>query len=182
MSGGPSALPRLAGPTVALVPVPHPVAVAVVQGLDPAAALARIGLHPGSGWPHADTCAALRPLAEHGQPGDEQGFLVVVQQVVVGECGALPTDVDGNRELAYGLAEPARRQGLGTEAVAVLAAWAERQPGVRSLSAAVLPGNEASLRLLARLGFRESGSHPPHLRLTRPAPGVRVVVKGRHVC
>lgn len=176
---------RLAGPTVALVPVPHEVAVAAValEGVD--AALAPHGLRAGRGWPHADTGDALRPLADHGSPGDTGTWLVVVPGdtgEVVGECGWYgPPDADGAVEIGYGLAAPYRRLGLGTEAVAVLAAWAEQQPGVRLVTAEVLPGNEASLRLLGRLGFSEQGSHPPHLRLVRPAPGLSRP-RGRHVC
>ena len=61
---------RLAGPRVALVPVPHPVAVAVAACDPVEPALAAAGLRAAAGWPHADTPDALRPLAEHGAIGD----------------------------------------------------------------------------------------------------------------
>lgn len=173
---------RLAGPRVALVPVPHPVAVAVAAYADVDPPLAACGLRAAAGWPHEDTVDALRPLAEHGAPGDGGTWLVVVDGAVVGDCGWFgPPDDAGEVEIGYGLAASARGQGLGTEAVAVLAAWAEQQPGVRLVTAEVLPGNEPSLRLLARLGFRESGSHAPYLRLVRPAPGAPRP-RGKHVC
>ena len=173
---------RLAGPRVALVPVPHPVAVAVAACDPVEPALAAAGLRAAAGWPHADTPDALRPLAEHGAIGDAGTWLVVVDGEVVGDCGWFgPPDVEGVVEIGYGLASASRRRGLGTEAVAVLAAWAEQQPGVRLVSAEVLPGNEASLRLLHRLGFVESGSSPPYLRLVRAAPGA-ARPRGRHVC
>jgi hypothetical protein len=67
-----------------------------------------------------------------------------------------------------------------------VAAVLERRPGVRRLTAEVLPGNEASVRLLHRLGFVEvDGGVPPHVRLARAAPGapaVRPRIAGRHVC
>jgi RimJ/RimL family protein N-acetyltransferase len=167
---------------VALLPVPHPVAVAVAAARPVDDALAEVGLRPGPGWPHADTPDALRPLAEHGRPGDVGTWLVVVDDEVVGDCGWFgPPDDAGVVEVGYGLAPAARGQGLGTEAVAVLTAWAEQQPGVLLVTAEVLPGNEPSLRLLSRLGFAEHGSHPPYLRLVRPAPGAPRP-RGRHVC
>ena len=186
MSAPAASLPRLAGPRVALVPVDRDLARAVLR--DPAAAAAALrvlGLAPGRGWPHMGTADALRPLAEHGEPGDgSASWLVCLGSEVLGDCGwrGRP-DADGAVELGYGLAAPARGQGTGTEAVALLAAWAEQQPGVRLVTAEVLVGNEASVRLLHRLGFVEQGSTSPYLRLVRPAPGApRARIAGRHVC
>ncbi len=173
---------RLAGPRVALLPVPFAVAVAVAAHEPVDVALTAVGLRAGDGWPHADTADALRPLAEHGAPGDGGTWLVVVDREVVGDCGWFgPPDDAGVVEVGYGLAPAARGLGLGTEAVAVLTAWVEQQPGVLLVTAEVLPGNEPSLRLLARLGFHEHGSHPPYLRLVRAAPGAPRP-RGRHVC
>jgi ribosomal-protein-alanine N-acetyltransferase len=157
-------LPRLSGEHVTLVPVPHPVAVAVLTG-DPTSALVAMGLSPGRGWPHDDTADALRALAEHGTPADESEWLVVIDGAVVGECGWRGgPDAQGDAELGYGLAQPYRGRGLGGEAVGVLVAWAQQQPGVRRLIARVLPGNEASWRMLLRLGFTQDGLEPPYQR------------------
>jgi ribosomal-protein-alanine N-acetyltransferase len=177
-------LPRLHGPELTLVPAPHDVAVAVVAGQDTAAPLGRLGLRAGRGWPHAGTADALRPLAEHGAPGDDGGWLICRGEEVVGDCGWRGgPDPDGDVTLGYALAPPVRRQGLGTEAVAVLAAWAERQAGVRRLVADVQVGNEASRRLLSRLGFQEQPASPPWVRCVRTAgPGPARRVQGRHVC
>lgn len=174
------ALPRLSGPRVALVPVSLELARAALDCVHEPV-LARAGLRTGPGWPHAATADALRPLAEHGTEGDDGGWLVTVEGVVVGDCGWRGgPDAAGDVLLGYGLAAPARRQGLGTEAVAVLCAWAERQPGVRRLVAEVHVDNEPSRRLLRRLGFGEEHDDPPWVRCVRgdaPAP-----VRGRHVC
>lgn len=177
-------LPRLHGPSVALVPASYDVAVAVVRGRDVLPPLTALGLRPGRGWPHADSPDALRPLAEHGAAGDDGGWLVCRDGEVVGECGWRGgPDADGDVELGYGLTTAARGQGLGTEAVAVLCAWAERQPGVRRLVAQVRVGNDASRRLLARLGFEEEPVRPPWVRCVRTAgPGPALRVRGRHVC
>lgn len=177
--------PRLVGARVALVAVPHAVAAAVCAGEPPGPALAEAGLTAAGGWPHPGSAEALRPLAEHGAPGDDGGWLVLADGEVVGECGWRGgPDADGDVEIGYGLAAPARGRGLGTEAVGVLVAWAERQPGVRRVLARVLPGNQPSLRLLRRLGFVEQPDAPPWLLcvrdLDRPSSPLRV--RGRHVC
>lgn len=184
--------PRLAGPRVLLVPVPHALATAVVEGRDPAPELAPLGLVPGAGWPHADTADALRPHAEHGDPGgDADVWLVVDGDAVVGDVGlAGPPDDDGDQEIGYGLAVPARGQGLATEAVAVLCAWLEQQGQVHRVVAEVEVGNEASQRLLARLGFAPEPATPPFERWGRGERLRRPVLRrlpegivvGRHVC
>lgn len=149
-------LPRLRGDRVALVPVSHPVAVAALAGTDLAAPLRALGLRAAAGWPHADTADALRPLAEHGAAGDDGGWLVTVAGEVVGDCGWRGgPDVTGDVEIGYGLAAPHRGHGLGTQAVGLLAAWAQWQPGVRQVVARVQVGNVSSRRLLHRLGFAE---------------------------
>ncbi len=186
-------LPRLTGPRVSLVPVPHALAVAVVEGADVDPALSGLGLQAGPGWPHADTADALRPHAEHGDPGQDADVWLVVDadDRVVGDCGlAGRPDDRGAQEIGYGVAAPARRQGLGTEAVALLCAWVEQQPDVQRVVAEVEVGNEASQRLLGRLGFVSSPATPPYERWTREGPGPRPVLRrlpadrvpGRHVC
>lgn len=177
-------LPRLHGPRVTLEPASYDVAVAVVAHHDVHPPLAALGLRPGRDWPHADSADALRPLAEHGQPGDDGGWLVCRDGEVVGECGWRGgPDADGDVELDYGLAPQGRGRGIGTETVAVLSAWAEQQPGVRRLVAQVQIGNDASRRLLGRLGFAEEPAAAPWVRCVRavgPVPALRV--RGRHVC
>lgn len=163
---------RLAGERVALVPVPHPLSVAVVTGVGLADVLADLRLHPVKGWPHPDTADALRPLADHGGPGPAHGtFLITLGDELVGECGWLSgPDEHGAAEIGYGLAPSVRGRGLGMEAVGVLSAWVERQPGVRRITADALIGNEPSRRLLTRLGFVEQGGTPPYVTYVRDAP------------
>lgn len=182
-------LPRLTGARVSLVPVPLELAVAVCAGWPGDAALpasaATSSLTAADGWPHDDTAEALQALADHGRPGDDGGWLVLDHDRVVGECGWRGgPDADGTVELSYGLAAPARGQGLGTEAVGLLTAWAELQPGVRRVTARVRAGNHASLRLLRRLGFREQPDEPPWVLCVRDAahPARPLRVTGRHVC
>jgi [ribosomal protein S5]-alanine N-acetyltransferase len=169
--------PRLVGPRVALVPATAEIGRAVLSGADPAGPLAAVGLRPGSGWPTADSADALAGPAQ--ADGPVATWLVAVDGVAVGECGWKgPPDDDGAVEIGYGLTPAARGDGLGTEAVAVLLAWTERQPGVRGVVAETLVGNEPSRRLLRRLGFTETSVDG---RVVRAARG-RVAVRGRHVC
>jgi RimJ/RimL family protein N-acetyltransferase len=146
---------------IALEPATHELARAVVGHGDLG------GLDHAADWPHADSADALRPLADHPELTGEGTFLVVRDGVVVGECGWFgPPDDDGEVEIGYGLAGSARRQGTGTAAVTLLLDWVAEH-GARRVRAEVLPGNEASLRLLARLGFEVQGEHAGHVILIR---------------
>lgn len=155
-------------PTVRLEPVPLDVARAVVHG-DGALPARR-----APDWPHPDTADALRPLADHPEAGGEGTFLVLENDVVVGECGWFGPPVDGETAIGFGLARSACGRGVGTEAVRQLLLWLAPQ-GVTKVRAEVLPGNEASLRLLARLGFAAAGETGGHRQLVRAlsvaAPG-----------
>jgi RimJ/RimL family protein N-acetyltransferase len=163
---------RLIGERVTLLPVPRELSVAVVSGSGLAAALDRLGLTAAPGWPHVDTADALRPLIDPAGPDPAHGsFLVTVDGELIGECGWIGgPDDDGDAEIGYGLAGSARGRGLGTEAVAVLTAWVEQQPGVRRVTADALVGNEPSRRVLERVGFRADAEHPPYVRYVREAP------------
>ena len=157
-----------------LLPVPLAVAVAVATGRGLDEAVLTLGLTAAPGWPHADTADALRPLTEPDAPDPAHGtFLITVDDVLVGECGWLGgPDEAGDAEIGYGLAASVRGRGLGTEAVALLAAWVEQQPGVRRVTADCLVGNLASRRLLERLGFRLDREAAPYVTYARDAPHV----------
>lgn len=145
--------------------------------------------HPhrcGPGFPRPDDAFVLQGVHASGDTAAGV-WLVERDGLLVGTVGgAGPVSPEGDQELGYGLVPDARGQGVATEAVGAVCAVLERRPGVRRLTAEVLPGNTASLRLLARLGFVEiGGGQPPQLRLGRAVPGVaplRARIAGRHVC
>ena len=148
----------------------------VPQTLDQARAL-RAGEDPGlelaPGYPHADTLDGLGLWVEHGGPDWSEGggwfVTLAADGRVVGDCGTHgPADDEGRLEIGYGLAAPSRGRGLGTEAVRAMAGWLAGQPGVRVLTADVEVGNEASRRLLERLGFTLTGTQDGHWQLERP--------------
>ena len=144
---------------IELVPVPAWVARAVLEGAD----LGELPRAPD--WPHADTADALRPLAEHPEDTGPGTFLVLHEGRVVGDCGWFgPPDDSGEAEIGYGLAPSARGKGLGTATVRALVSWVRAQ-GAAHVRAEVLPGNEASLRLLAGLGFEVVEERAGHVVL-----------------
>lgn len=153
---------RLLTERLVLAPVDVRTARRVVAG--------RLGGMPVSpGWPHDETVEALAVTVERGDDAPP-GWLVVrrLDRSIVGDCGWHDwPDGDGEVEIGYGLAEPARGQGLGTELCEAMLAWTWGQPGVRRVVARVRPDNEASRRLLRRLGFREAPDVPNRFVLAR---------------
>lgn len=109
------------------------------------------GLVAARGWPHDDTADALRG-ALVGEV--VRCHLVVLGAQVVGDCGDFGGPDDrGAVEIGYGLSPHWRGRGIGSRAVAALAAAEAARPGVRLLVATVDDGNIASQRVLERAGF-----------------------------
>jgi RimJ/RimL family protein N-acetyltransferase len=137
-------------------------------------------------FPRPDDASVLRGVVASGDTSAGV-WLVERDGLLVGTVGvAGPVSPDGDQELGYGLVPAARGAGVATEAVGAVCAVLERRSGVRRLTAEVLPGNRASVRLLSRLGFVEvEGGQEPQVMLARAAPGqpaVRPRISGRHVC
>lgn len=159
----------------------------VLRPLTPAAAAELVAGPVENGFPTADDRTALTFLAVAREQDVRHSYLILQDGRPIGTVGvAGGLSPEGDQELSYGLVPAARGEGLATEAVGALAAVLERQDGVRRLTAEVRPGNEASRRLLARLGFVEvDGGSTGHLLLARAAPGqpaLRPRYAGRHVC
>lgn len=163
-----------------LVPATPDLAGQLLAGVRPA------GRTAGPGFPSTQDASVLRGVVASGATSAGV-WLVERDGVLVGTVGvAGPVSPEGDQELGYGLVPAARGEGVATEAVGAVCALLERRAGVQRLTAEVLPGNAASVRLLHRLGFVEvGGASPPQVRLARAAPGqppVRPRVTGRHVC
>jgi RimJ/RimL family protein N-acetyltransferase len=128
---------RIVTPRLVLDPVTEAVARAIVAG-DHSAVIA------GEGWPHEDTVDGIGTVLQGAQ-----AWLVLLDGVVIGDCGRF-----GEDEIGYGLAAPYRGRGYGGELVVALSRWVLAQPGVRRVIArGVLVDNVPSRRALLSAGF-----------------------------
>ncbi|MBC7375549.1 MAG: GNAT family N-acetyltransferase [Frankiales bacterium] len=139
-----------------------------------------------NGFPRADDLSLLAGIQASGDQARD-AYVVEHDGVPIGTVGAAGAlSPDGDQEIGFGLVVAARGRGLATEAVAAVCARLEAGAGVRRLTAEVQPGNNASMRVLQRLGFVPvQGGSTGHQLLARSAPGlpdVRPHLIGRHVC
>ena len=106
--------------------------------------------------------------------GDDADWFVraVVRRVgatLIGHCGFHgPPAVVGRAELGYNILQPYRGNSFATEAAEGLVTWA-RARGVGVVVAAVEPENVASMRVLDKVGFRQTG-----VRVDAPGQQMRV--------
>jgi RimJ/RimL family protein N-acetyltransferase len=78
---------------------------------------------------------------------------------VIGHVGFhAPPDTRRAVEVGYTVEAAHRRQGFAVEAVGALFDWAEREHGIQHFVASVGPWNVASLAVVRRLGFVQTGS------------------------
>lgn len=133
-------------------------------------------------WP-PETAADALPvflgwLREHPDWGGWLGWYAVRvradERVLVAGGGFLGApDESGMVEMGYSVLPAFQRQGLASEMVAALCAWAFSQPSVSRVEADTDRGNPGSWALLARLGFIEigAGREPGAARLRLERPG-----------
>jgi RimJ/RimL family protein N-acetyltransferase len=153
---------RIVTARLVLEPVTEELAQAVVSG--------RLGnIRAGAGWPHDDTADAMAMAV--GQAGPVPMWVITLDGVVVGDCGAYAwPDERGEVEIGYGLAEPFRGKGFATEAVAAMCRWLwTNTPATVLTATSVDVHNDASRRVLEKLGFIQVGSNDRHVsyRLAR---------------
>jgi RimJ/RimL family protein N-acetyltransferase len=111
------------------------------------------GIRPGEGYPHEDTLVPMQTAAKYGV--DLPGWFVTLDGVVIGDCHTHRyADEAGDIEIGYGLAEPYRGRGFGTELVKGFSAWLLGQEGIRRVVARHVPvDNVPSRRALESAGF-----------------------------
>lgn len=82
-------------------------------------------------------------------------FLIVAQPegTVLGGCTFKGLPSNGEVEIAYGVAGPARGRGVATAAVGQLVKLAAADGSVRQIVADILPSNIGSSKVVSRLGF-----------------------------
>ncbi|MBB2818260.1 UNVERIFIED_ORG: RimJ/RimL family protein N-acetyltransferase [Rhizobium esperanzae] len=93
------------------------------------------------------------------------GFLAIVEKTsgrFIGEAGFLEArremepSIEGTMEVGWALMPAAQGRGYATEALTALIGWAEVQFPGKAMSCIISPDNVASLRVAAKLGFRET--------------------------
>jgi [ribosomal protein S5]-alanine N-acetyltransferase len=112
-------------------------------------------------WPQRDLLDVL-PLQAAAAPSDERfGVWLMIERAtrtVVGDIGFTgPPDDSGSVEIGYSVVPGRRRRGYATEAARAIVAWALRQPGVGVVVAGCDSDNTASIRVLERVGFVQTG-------------------------
>ena len=126
----------------------------------------------GRGWPHADSMDGIRISLEDADSDEETPFLALLPDTleVVGEGGWKGgPGPDGVAEIGYGLAQAYRGQGLGTELIRGLTAWAFSQSGTTQVVAEVLADNTPSRRALERNGYVLTHVDDPYVWYAFPA-------------
>lgn len=149
--------PVLSGERVRLEPIDSRLARAMLLGIS------EPGLPWEQGFPLATVLHIVRTIAAAPEPLGAFLAYVIVRLSdgrAVGDAGFHgPPSADGELEIGYALVPQARGMGLARESVELLIGWAQRQPGVRAITARVERDNAASQRLLKHLGFTGDGEH-----------------------
>ncbi|WP_027665312.1 GNAT family N-acetyltransferase [Rhizobium leguminosarum] len=93
------------------------------------------------------------------------GFLAIVEKEsgrFIGEAGFLEArremepSIERTMEVGWALMPSAHGRGYATEALTALIGWAETHFPGKPMSCIISPENQASLRVAAKLGFRET--------------------------
>ncbi|AGS21368.1 GCN5-related N-acetyltransferase protein [Rhizobium etli] len=93
------------------------------------------------------------------------GFLAIVEREsgrFIGEAGFLEArrdmepSIEGTMEIGWALMPAAHGRGYATEALTAMIGWAEAHFPGKPMSCIISPENHASLRVAAKLGFRET--------------------------
>ena len=122
-----------------------------------------LGLKTDNKWPSQDTLDILpieaKRLKNVKEPAGFGLWMIVKKdsRAIIGDAGfkTLP-DPQGEVEIGYGLIEGEREKGYGFEAVKGLVEWAFKQKVVKLIKAECLIDNLASIRILEKIGMRET--------------------------
>jgi len=120
-----------------------------------------LGLQPGNYTLEGDLRDAVQQMLA-GVLKDPKNWLwythwqIIVKAlgpIIGGICFKGPAKQDGQVEIGYGIDDEHQGYGYMTEALQVLLAWAQAQPGVLAVIAETEKENAASHRILEKLGF-----------------------------
>lgn len=118
-------------------------------------------LIPAGALPPAKVAARALAQLELGTPAAWCVPLLIVapmRRTVLGGCGFKTAPANGTVEISYGVARSERGRGVATAAVRSLLQMAASSGLVHEVVAHIVPGNMASSRVVARLGFSQGPS------------------------
>ena len=125
------------------------------------------------GFTRADLDRALERAAGRGTLQDELLVVRISDDTVLGVCGLHAASIaggdPGETDLGYRYGRPSWGQGHGLEAAAEVMRWAVAERGLTRIGSSVQRPNEASRRILLRLGFTVTGTRPVVQDPTRTA-------------
>jgi len=156
-------VPALVTQRLRLVPMTLPAVEAILDGDKPRAE-AVIGATFPAAWPNEDLVgrafpysrAAIVAAPEIRLWGDS---LVMLRDEprIIGSVVFKGLPADGIAEVAYGIEEGSRSQGLATEATLACVEWALAQPGILCVQATTFPWHHASLGVIRNCGLSQVG-------------------------
>lgn len=157
-------MPALVTERLRLVPITLDVIEAVLDHDKPRAE-AIVGAKFPAAWPNDELVAlgfpfsreALRAHPDIRLWGDSL-VLLRHEPRVVGSIVFHGHPSDGIAEVAYGIEENSRRQGLAIEATRAAVEWAIIQDGIEAVQATTFPWHVASLGVIKRLGMQPIGT------------------------
>jgi [ribosomal protein S5]-alanine N-acetyltransferase len=155
-----------------LKPLPAASAAALLEDRETGAVL--LGATLPSAWPQNDLLDVLPMQAAAGRDQERFGVWVMIEREtngVVGDVGFMGLPDDGVVEIGFSVIPDQRRHGYATEAALALVNWALREPGIRSVVARCDADNEASIRVLERVGFVRTGEADGQIRWHCGVPG-----------
>lgn len=109
---------------------------------------------------------AIRALGRRRPLGLGVGttLAITLRGKVIGAVGVVVSAKDQHGELGYWLGARYRDRGFATEAAQAVVRWAFRRLRLRRVFAQVLGGNQASARVLEKIGFLREGVRRKHIR------------------
>lgn len=115
----------------------------------------------------ADDARRLELLAWLDEPVTDIGHWVIdANGTAVGWVSLTPLGSTGRIQLAYRLCRSAWGQGIASQAGAQVCSYAWRTLRVQELVAVIWPGNDASVRVVEKLGFAFAGREHHYERET----------------
>ena len=119
------------------------------------------GAYPAGPYSLGDAQAAL--AAWDPAAGGQFSLGILRDARLLGAVGLMP-DSPGSIEVAYWVRPAERGHGIASRAVLAVTPWAHTALAAARLWLEIAPGNEASLRLARRVGYRFEQRIPRHCR------------------